>query len=91
MKITNDDYKGIYLDMVEVLGKEITIKVYKHYKGQQVTFPMRMYSKSYVVKYLNENYDGTNLKSLSKELGYTERWVRKIIDTNSKQIKRWRN
>ena len=53
MRITNDDYKGIYLDMVEVLGKEITIKVYKHYKGQQVTFPMRMYSKSYVVKYLN--------------------------------------
>lgn len=30
----NCDYKGIYADMVEVLGEEIVIKLHKYYRGQ---------------------------------------------------------
>ncbi len=80
-------YSGIYKDMIEVLGEKITLEVYKNYKGQQVTFPMRLYSKEYIIKYLKENYNGNNIKQLSRELGYTERWIKQIINKNLKNNK----
>ena len=56
MSKKSENYSGIYKDMVEVLGEEITLKIYENYRGQQVTFPMRLYSKSYILEYLNKNY-----------------------------------
>ena len=68
-KADSSDFSGVYQDMVENLGVEVTKRVHKYYNGQQVTFPMRLYSKKYVLERLKE-YDGTNLKALSRELGY---------------------
>lgn len=83
MSKRSEKYRGIYKDMVEVLGHDITLKVYEQYKGQQVTFPMRIYSQEYVVEYLIKNYNGKNLKQMSRELGYTCNWLQKIINKNN--------
>ena len=86
MNRKSDNYSGIYKDMVEILGEEITLKIYENYKGQQVTFPMRLYSKSYIVEYLIKNYNGKNLKELSRQLGYTSNWLQQVIKkTNIKE------
>ncbi|EGT0000599.1 Mor transcription activator family protein [Clostridium perfringens] len=86
MKRRSDNYSGIYKDMVEILGEEITLKIYENYKGQQVTFPMRLYSKSYIIEYLIKNYNGKNLKELSRQLGYTSNWLQQVIKkTNIKE------
>lgn len=82
MSRRSEDYRGIYKDMVEVLGHDITLKVYEKYKGQQVTFPMRLYSNQYVIGYLIKNYNGTNLKQMSRRLGYTCNWLQKVINKN---------
>lgn len=72
-------YNGIYKDMFEVLGEDITLKIYEDYRGQQVTFPMRLYSKFYILDYVRKNFDGSNIKKLSRELGYTEKWLKELI------------
>ena len=82
MSRKSENYRGIYKDMVEVLGDEITLKVYENYKGQQVTFPMRLYSDKYVIDYLDKNYNGKNLKQISRKLGYTCNWLQKVINKN---------
>ena len=76
MKYDLKYYNGIYRDMANVLGEEITKQVYEFYRGQQVTFPMKLYSKDYLAK----KYTGENLKQLSRELGYSERWLKQLID-----------
>lgn len=85
-KADSSDFSGVYQDMVENLGVEVTRRVHKYYNGQQVTFPMRLYSKKYVLERLKE-YDGTNLKALSRELGYSERWLRHLIETTKDEKK----
>ena len=50
------DFKGIYAEMSEILGEEIVKIIHKHYKGQQVNFPMKLYSNEYVENYIIENY-----------------------------------
>ena len=80
MKYKAQHYNGIYHDMVIILGEEMTKKIYQFYRGQQVTFPMRLYSNQYTIEYLIQHYNGQNLKQLSRELGYTERWIKQLID-----------
>ena len=84
MKSDSKIYSGIYKDLVELLGEDITLEIYDNFKGQQVTFPMRLYSKSYVEEYLIKIYDGKNLKELSKELGYTCNWLQQLINKLNK-------
>ena len=79
MNSKSENYSGIYKDMVDVLGEEIVLKIYKNYRGQQVTFPMRLYSKKYIIRYLIKNYNGKNLKEMSRELGYTSNWLQQVI------------
>ena len=66
--------------MVELLGEEVTVKIYNNFRGQQVTFPMRLHSKAYVEEYLINNYNGKNIKQLSRELGYTCNWLKQVVN-----------
>lgn len=41
---------------------------------------MRLYSKTYTEKYLKQHYNGKNLRDLARTLGYSERWIKQLID-----------
>ena len=53
--------------------------IHQAYKGLQVTFPKRLYSKDYVKEKVKYEYNGENLKELSRRYGYSERWIRQMI------------
>lgn len=81
-ELNPDCLNGIYKDFAQHMGMDITRKIYRHYKGLQVTFPQRFLSKDYVVQQVNQEYDGSNLKELAGKYGYTERVVRGWIVTD---------
>lgn len=74
------DYKGIYADMVDILGEEIVVKLHQYYRGQQITFPMKLYSNQYIKNYIINNYKSKTLKEMCRELGYTEGWIKQLIN-----------
>ena len=80
MKKKYENYSGVYMEMVEILGEEATLKIYENFRGQQVTFSMRLYSKSYVEEYIIKNYNGKNIKEILRNLGYTCNWVQQVIN-----------
>ena len=49
------------------------------FRGQQVTFPMRIHLKSYVIEELNNISTVSDIKYLARKLGYSERWIRMLI------------
>lgn len=75
-----ESYSRVYKEMAGILGEEATLKIYENFRGQQVTFPMRLYSKSYVEEYIIKNYNGKNIKEISRKLGYTCNWVQQVIN-----------
>lgn len=85
MKKDKSDYRGIYAEMVEVLGEEIVKMIHKHYKGQQINLPMKIHSNEYVEKYIIENKDKKSLREMSRELGYSDRWVKRLINKLNKE------
>ncbi|WP_300276367.1 hypothetical protein [Peptacetobacter sp.] len=55
-------YKGIYSEMIEILGEDIVRLIYQNYRGQQVTFPMKLYSNEYVEKYIDKNITSKTIR-----------------------------
>lgn len=70
---------GVYITLIELVGIEATIKIYEAFRGQEIFFPKRFLHSDYIALQIMEKYDGTNLKELATEYGYTERHLRNLI------------
>ena len=58
MKFKESDLTPLYKEMAELIGIEETMKLYHHFKWQQVLFPQRIYSLEFIKNYVREHYDG---------------------------------
>lgn len=72
-------FSALYKEIAELIGEENTIILYNHFKGQQISFPLHLYSGEYIKKCISEEYDGSNVRELALKYGFTERWIRKIL------------
>ena len=79
MEIEKDDFKGVYSEMSEILGEEIVRIIHKHYKGQQINLPMKLYSNEYVEKYIIDNHSKKSVREMARDLGYSDKWVSTLI------------
>lgn len=72
----------VYRELVELIGYDNAIILYTHYKGQQITFPIKLFKSEYISKILKKQYDGTNAKKLARTYGYSERWIKELVRRN---------
>ena len=82
--LRGENLNSIYAELANLLGLDAAIEIHKQYAGQQITFPSRLFSKSFVEAEITRRYDGTNIKGLAKEFGYTERWARTVAKRGRK-------
>ncbi len=78
-EIESENRCGVYRDIANLLDVEAAIKIHSAYRGTQVTFPVNLVTKDFIAEQIIREYDGTNIKKLASEYGYSEKWVRKII------------
>ena len=74
-----DKFAGVYKEIALTFGTEIAIEMHKLFKGQQIIFPQRLYSKEFIYNYVRKNYNGSNIRELSQMFGYSDRRIRQII------------
>jgi len=70
----------VYKEIADEFGIEVARRFHKNFKGLQINFPMRFLKKEYITRQINEEYNGNNLKNLALKYGYSERWIREIVD-----------
>ena len=80
--IEYEDLNGVYREFADLLGIDAAVKVYKEYRGQQITLPVQLFDKEYIVSQIFKEYNGYNIKHLPTKFGYSEKWIRKIIKDN---------
>lgn len=73
------DFVPVYEEIALIIGEEQTLKLYENFRGQQITFPQRLYTIEYVTQYVNENYDGKNVRELARKFDYSERRIREFL------------
>lgn len=86
MKLEKESLNEVYKEFADIVGYENMEKIFSHFKGQVVSFPTRIYSKEYVLRVLSDEYNGKNSKQLARKLGYSERWILKLISTTKNEI-----
>lgn len=77
--LQSKDFVPIYEEIAKIIGEEETIKFYENFRGQQITFPRRLFNKEYVARHIKENYNGTNIRELAREFEYSERRIREFL------------
>ena len=80
-KAKPQDLVGIYGDLAEIIGVDNVTIIYKHFKGQQVSFPTRLYSKDFIARQVDSE-TSQPIKKLATQYGYSERRLRQILKEN---------
>lgn len=85
---SSSDFYGIYKEIADVLGVENTIKLHSRFKGEQISFPVKLYSDEYVYKYVSWSLNNTtkSKKDLAREFQYTERRINRIVKNCKKEV-----
>jgi hypothetical protein len=77
--ISSSDLNGIYEDMADYLGIDIAEKVYQRYRGQQICFPVKLYSISYIIEQVTNAEKEEDIKEIASKYGYTVQWIKRLI------------
>ena len=72
-------YNDIYREIAEIVGLDAMLKIYLRFKGQQITFPVRLYNPQMIQQNVAQEYDGTNIPELAKKYDYSEKSIRRMI------------
>ena len=72
-------YNDIYKEISEIVGLDNTLKIYLRFKGQQITFPVRLYNSHMIQQSVIKEYDGTNISELAQKYDYSEKTIRRMI------------
>ncbi len=78
-KPDNELLNNVYREISEATGIDTALELYRLFKGQQVTFPVRFLNPDCVKQRIVEEYDGTNLSQLATKYDYSEKTIRRII------------
>ena len=82
-KIIKGEYLNTaYSELANLVGIDAVLKIHATYRGQQIFFPVDLFSKDFIKKQIIEEYDGYNVKKLALRYGYTETWIKKILKEN---------
>ncbi len=85
-EINVESINEIYRELAELIGMEKTLKIYRNYKGLQVSFPTRLYDRKHVINQAIEaNKKGKCIKHLAIKYEYSERWIREMLVANKNE------
>lgn len=90
MKMAENDpelLNNIYREISEKLGMDTAMDIYGLFKGQQISFPTRFFNPVRIRQIIIQEYDGTNIRTLSIKYGYSEKTIRRIIKDSAKNSK----
>ena len=75
-------------ELADVIGLEAYKKLIRHYGGNQLYIQqVDSVLKDMRDKELNEKFDGSNYKELSREYGISERTIRDIVAEKRRQLR----
>ena len=80
---SNRDFENIvngdYAEIVKVLGVEVALKMYIHFRGCNISFPKHFYKPDYVVTVASKCPDKREREKIAIVCGYTSQWIERRI------------
>ena len=75
----------IYLELFELLGLQGMMKVYKHFRGDKVDLPMRLYRPEFIADLAKPITDRRERAKIARAGGYSARVIEGILNKRRKE------
>lgn len=69
-----------YFDLYELLGKEAVIKLFKHFHGDKIDCPMKMYRAEYIADLAKQTTDKKERAKIARAGGYSLKFIEGILN-----------
>lgn len=78
-EIKKKDLRGIYREIADLLGTDAAFIMHEAFRGQEVTFPVSLFTSTYIAERIVSEYGEKSVKQLATKYGYSEKWIRTIL------------
>lgn len=75
----------IYLELFELIGREAMMKIYKHYHGDKLDCPMRLYRPDFITDLAEREMDRRERAKIARAGGYSAKMIKGLICKRKKE------
>ena len=75
----------IYLELFELVGREAMLKIFKHFRGDKMDLPMRLYRPEFIADISKPVSDRRERARIARAGGYSARVIEGILNKRRKE------
>jgi hypothetical protein len=80
-----DALSDVYLELFELLGRDAMLKLFKHYKGDKLDFPMRLYRPEFIADLAKSVTDRRERAKIARAGGYSAKVIEGVLYKRRKE------
>lgn len=74
-----------YFELYQLLGAEAMLKLYKHYHGDKIDCPMKLYRAEYVADLAKQSNERRQRANIARGAGYSLKFIESILQKRKKE------
>jgi hypothetical protein len=75
----------IYLELFELIGKDAMLKLFKHYRGDKMDLPMRLYRPEFIADLAKSVTDRRERAKIARAGGYSAKLIESMLTKRRKE------
>ncbi len=75
----------IYLELLELVGLEHMLKIYKHFRGDKVDLPMKLYRPEFIADLARGEPDRRERAKIARAGGYSARVIEGLLNKRRRE------
>ena len=68
-----------YLELFTLIGKDAMLKLYTHFRGDKIDFPMRLYRPEFIADLTKNEPDRRERAKIARAGGYSTRVIERLL------------
>ena len=73
-----------YFELYQLLGAEAMLKLYKHFHGDKIDCPMKLYRAEYIADLAKHASDRRQRASIARAAGYSLKFIESVLQKRKK-------
>ena len=74
-----------YFELYRLLGTEAMLKLYKHYHGDKIDCPMKLYRAEYVADLAKQSTERRQRANIARAAGYSLKFIESVLQKRKKE------
>lgn len=80
-----DALNDIYLELFELIGRDAMLKLFKHFRGDKIDCPMRLYRPEFIADLAKSVEDRRERAKIARAGGYSAKVMEGILNKRRKE------